>query len=360
MHHRVTKTNSFGFQNRTGIFHLSLFLMIFFLAPAFLAAAADAATTMKHTSPDYFVSDQRIQLEAQVEDPAGVKLVRCYFKAAGEANLVFVPMNSTGKNEYAGVLPAPSASTDRIEYLFLGVNTSKQVVRSQTFTMAKDENQKPPSWQEIPKQGEIKVSMELDKVPTQLRGFSDSVTIDTVESGARFGVVALLYHTAGSSSTKSALAANSATGATSGGTITAAPAGWSTAMIVGVGVGAAAVVGGVAAASGGSSGGGGSDAEDLTETTILGDWDFSGDRRDGVRRTGNITFNEDGTHVYSVKDDGQSDADNASGTWSLSGTSLTITFQTMSTWVGTATGNSKKFTLDTSSGTNHGTYKFTR
>jgi hypothetical protein len=372
MQHRVTPLHSHKSPSKTGYFIcLSLFLTVFFLTPSFSASTADAATAMKHTAPDYFVSDQRIQLEAQVDDPAGVSLVRCYFKAAGEANMVFVSMNSTGKDEYTGILPAPSATTDKIEYLFLAVNSNKEVVRSQTFTITKDENQKTPAWQEVPKQGEIKVSMELDKIPTQLRGFSDNVTIDMVESGARFGVVALLYHSAANSSTKSVLAANSATGATSGGTITAAPAGWATSTIVWAGVGAAAVIGGTVAAvsGGGGGGGGGSDdnnggggggTDDLTSTTILGYWNFEGNRRDGVRRTGDMTFNADGSQDYTVTDaDGQSNG-SGTGTWTLSGTFLTITFQTMSTWSGTATGNSDAFTLDTSTGSNHGTYEFTR
>ncbi|MFZ2630456.1 MAG: hypothetical protein WAX48_02630, partial [Desulfosalsimonadaceae bacterium] len=171
----------------------SFLLAFLLLVPAFFAATAIAATTqMKHTPPDYFVADQRIQLEANVTDDQGVKLVRCYFKAAGEADLVFVPMNTTGKNQYSGILPAPSAATTQIEYLFLAVNQANQVVRSQNFTLYQDANKKTPAWQNIPQEGEIRVSIELDKAPTQLMGFSDNVTIDVVESGARFGVVALL------------------------------------------------------------------------------------------------------------------------------------------------------------------------
>jgi hypothetical protein len=339
------------------VIFLSLFLAVF------LSTTAQAATTMKHTAPDYFVPDQRIRMEAQVEDPQGVKLVRCYFKAAGEADLVFVPMSMTGKNEYAGILPAPSAGTSQIEYLFLAVNSSNVVVRSQNFRVYKNATKEIPDWQEVPKQGEIKVSMELGKPPKELRGFSDNVTIDMAESGARFGVVALLYHAAADSSSKSAVAAaGSSTGATSGGTVAAGSAGWSTTTIVGVGVGAAVVVGGgIAAASGGGGGGGGGEAEELTATTILGDWKFSGERRDGVRRSGTTTVNDDGTHEYTVKDaDGQSDG-SGTGTWTLSGTSLTMTFPgTISTLSGTTSGNSRKFTLDTTLGSNHGVYNFTR
>ena len=336
------------------VIFLSLFMAVF------LSTAAQAATTMKHTAPDYFVPDQRIRMEARVEDPLGIKLVRCYFKAAGEADLVFVPMTMAGKNEYAGTLPAPAAGTSQIEYLFLAVNSSNVVVRTQNFRVYKDAAKKVPDWQEVPKQGDIKVSMELGKPPKELRGFSDNLTIDMVESGARFGVVAMLYHAAADSSSKSAVAAaGSSTGATSGGTVAAGSAGWSTATIVGVGVGAAVVVGGgIAAASGGGGGGGGGEAEELTATTILGNWRFSGERRDGVRRTGTANFNANGTHAYTIEDaDGQSDG-SGFGEWSLDGSTLFMSFEASSTWIGTVSGNSKEFTLDTSSGSNHGTYTF--
>ncbi|MDO9264616.1 MAG: hypothetical protein Q7U02_11665 [Desulfosalsimonadaceae bacterium] len=365
---QLTTKYRFGmYQNKPkrGVF-FNFLLVFLLLVPAFFAATAIAATTqMKHTPPDYFVADQRIQLETKVTDDQGVKLVRCYFKAAGEADLVFVPMNAIGKNQYAGILPAPSAATNQIEYLFLAVNQANQVVRSQNFSLYQDANKKTPAWQNIPKEGEIRVSIELDQAPTQLMGFSDNVTIDVVESGARFGVVALLYHTATDSSSESAVAAaNSSTGATSGGTITAGSAGWSTAAIVGVGVGVAAVAGGTAIALSNDSddddgdGGGGGEPEALTPTTILGRWDFEGERRDGVRRTGNITFLEGGTHNYTVRDaDGQSNG-SGTGTWILSGTSLAITFETISTLSGTASGNSKAFILDTTVGSNHGIYEF--
>jgi hypothetical protein len=316
-----------------------------------------ADTAMKHTPPDYFVSEHRMQLDVDVRDPGGINLVRCYFKAAGEADLVFVPMNPAGANKYAGILPAPSATTDQVEYLFLAVTGANQVVRSQTFYLYKDNTRNKPAWQDIPKDGEIRVSMELDAAPKELRGFSDNVTIDVVESGVRFGVVALLYDASQTGS--GAGLSGSAASATSAGSITAEAAGLSTTMIAAGVVGAAAVGGGIAAA-GGSSGGGKSAAEELTSTTILGNWKFSGNRRDGGRRNGTIDFNENGTHTYTVKDaDGQSDS-SGSGNWSLSETILTITFQTISTWNGTVSGDSKKFTLDTTTGTNHGIYTFTR
>ncbi|RJP84594.1 MAG: hypothetical protein C4518_18955 [Desulfobacteraceae bacterium] len=352
-------------------------LIILLLVSTFFTVSASAATTtMKHTPPDYFVADQRIQLETQVKDDQGVKLVRCYFKAAGEADLVFVPMVATGSDAYTGILPAPSTATTQIEYLFLAVNQSNQVVRSQNFFIYKDANQKTPAWQNIPKEGEIRVSIELDKAPTQLMGFSDNVTIDVVESSARFGVVALLYHAvtdsndksaglgassesvASAASTTSVASAASATGATSAGVITAGALGWSTAAIVGVGIGVAAVAGGTAAAvsgGGGGGGGGGNDGEpqDLTEKTIEGDWNVNGSSIYNWTTFGNITFNGNGTYSYSLRDkapDQPPSDSSGTGTWTLVGSNLTLTFDAGAVYNGTATGDSNSFRMVSDNG----------
>ncbi|MFZ2632013.1 MAG: lipocalin family protein, partial [Desulfosalsimonadaceae bacterium] len=269
-------------------------------------------------------------------------------------------------------LPAPSAATTQIEYLFLAVNQANQVVRSQNFTLYQDANKKTPAWQNIPKEGEIRVSIELDKAPTQLMGFSDNVTIDVVESGARFGVVALLYHAVTDSDSKEAAAmssetgasstavtsAASATGATSAGVITAGTVGWSTAAIVGVGIGAAAVAGGTAAAvSGGGGGGGGGgghdEPQDLTEKTIEGNWNVSGSSTFGWTTSGNITFNENGSYTYVLHDkapDQPVTDDSGSGTWTLVGTTLTLNFDAGAVYNGTATGDSDAFTMVSDNG----------
>ena len=320
------------------------------------AISSKSATTMKHTKPDFFVADQRIQLQAEVKDPRGINLVRCYFKAAGEADMVFVTMNPTGKNDYAAILPAPSTATTQIEYLFLAANTDKVVVRSQNFYVYKDENKKTPAWQEIPKKGEIKVGMELDKVPSDLQGFSDNVTIDATESTARFGMVALLYHNSASSATVSS--ASTSTGATSAGTVTAGTAGWSTTAIVGVGIGAAAVAGvTVAAASGGGGGGGGGGDNNniaslqLTEEDILGTWNYNTNSASDITIPPELsdyvssysqtwTFNQDGSYTINltvnytdqVKDLFPNtdiyDTSMATGTWSLSGNNINLNTNT--------------------------------
>jgi hypothetical protein len=363
--------------NRLVIFGL-LALMLFAACPASTVNAAD--TKMKHTPPDYFVSEHRIQLDADVQDPSGINLVRCYFKAVGEADLVFVPMSPAGSSKYAGILPAPSATTDRIEYLFLAVNAQNQVVRTQSFFIDRNDAKEKPACQDIPKDGEIRVSMELDSAPKELRGFSDNVTIDIVESGARFGVVALLYDAsqskgggagtggeavaatsaeAGMTGTAAAATSAEAAGltgaaasATSAGMITAGTIGFSTTTLVAAGVvGAAAVGGGVAAASSSSSSGG--SAQELTEQTIAGNWGVTGSHTGGSTTTGNVTYNDNGSYTYNFRtifSNNSTSDDSGSGTWTLNGDNLILNFDAGAVYNGTATGNSKSFTMVSTNG----------
>ncbi len=211
------------------------------------ADAGKTPTKVKHKPLKYVVPEKRMILTAAVKDEKGVELVRCYFRAQGEANFVFVPMTQTSAGTYGAVLPAPSASTPAIEYVFLAVNSEKQVVKTQTFTAPVKAGSDPPEWQQADSKGEIAVKTELEQPPQQLAGFSDSITIDQVESSMRFGMVAGGLYAVTSS------AAAGATAATAAGTITAS-AGISTMTIVGVG--AAVVAGGVAVGASGGGGGG--------------------------------------------------------------------------------------------------------
>jgi hypothetical protein len=257
------------------VLFLSLSLVFTNFTMAVAASEADAKTKMKHSPPKYFVPEHRIQLDVNVSDPKGVDLVRCYFKAAGETDFVFVPMSSTGKNTYSGVLPAPSLTSEQIEYLFLSVNSKNVIVKSQVFVLDQEDKDKVPAWQEIPMENEIQVGMELDQVPSELAGFSDNIAMDTVESSLRFGIVAGGLYQASAAMTASTT--GSAASATTAGTVSAGAAGMSTAGIVGLSALGAVAIGG-AAASGGSGGGSGGTSNpgtpvsEITESSLVGDW----------------------------------------------------------------------------------------
>ena len=246
---------------RRWFFTRVIFLMLILLmgigghlaSPARLSAASIPVTTeVKHKPIKYFVSGHRIALDAKVTDESGVKLVRCYFKADEQAEYVFVPMTMGDGQEYRAILPAPADYAEKIRYIFLVVNVNQQVVKTQSFMVEKaDHGTKPPAWQEVGETGDVSVYTEVAQPPETMAGFSDSVTVDAVESSLRFGMVAGIY------SASATAAAGSATGAaaaaTSAGTISTA-AGISTTVILATAAGVAAGVGAIAAAGGGGGG----------------------------------------------------------------------------------------------------------
>ena len=111
---------------------LALFALALFVLPipTGIAAAAETTTTIaiKHKPIQYFVPDKRIKIDTEVTDKEAIKLVRCYFRAAGEAEYVFVPMDAGKEGVFESILPAPGKNTKKLEYLFLVVNEKNQVV----------------------------------------------------------------------------------------------------------------------------------------------------------------------------------------------------------------------------------------
>ena len=109
--------------------------------------AAEPATTIGHDPLPYFVPGHRIGIAAEVTDPAGVKLVRCYFRGQQYVDFCFVEMPGSGGDAYRGILPAPDYSTEKIVYLLLAVNNDDLVVKSQMFAINRSDSQEVPEWQ---------------------------------------------------------------------------------------------------------------------------------------------------------------------------------------------------------------------
>jgi len=255
-----------GLRHNKAVWMAALWAMfIFVLVPSYnfdLGAQTKPKINISHTPVDHFVPGFRIGVKALISDENGVMLARCYFRSKGEADYVFVEMPLEVGNEYAAVLPAPSETTEEIEYILLAVNNNGVVVRSQTFIAKRAEAEEKPPWQELDSSGDITIKTELASAPEALPGFSDSIVSDVVESAFRFGYVvegiylitqmvgaapvgAISGGTVAATTTTTAAAAGGATtAATAGGA--AAAGGTSTLLYVG---GAVLAAGGVLAAT---------------------------------------------------------------------------------------------------------------
>jgi len=223
-------------------------LFIFICPPPVFSQEINLVTTeIIHEPIEYFLPNNRILIETEIIDETGIKLVRCYFRADAADEFVFVPMKRLEENEYRAILPAPAGYSETIEYLFLALNTSNQVVKTQTFKVSKDDKKGVPEWQKSRQEGNIAIYTELSEAPETVAGFSDSMSVDVVESGARFGMVAGIYSTSAVASSGGATGAAAA--ASSAGTVAAGAGGVSTAVVVATGAGIAAAGAGVAVAA---------------------------------------------------------------------------------------------------------------
>ncbi len=182
----------------------------------FLGARTGAAPfAISHTPVKSFVPGFRIKVGAQVSNPSGIMLVRCYFKSKGEADFVFIDMPLASGNEYLGVLPAPAAKTQAIDYILLAVSSDKVVVRSQAFTAYRTEGSDVSEGERADLSRQIAIKTELSQAPQTIPGFTDGISADIVESAFRFGYVAQGIYMAGH------MVGGIPAGATNGGMISA-------------------------------------------------------------------------------------------------------------------------------------------
>lgn len=202
------------------------------------ADTAPVTTEIEHSPVGEVVAGKRIPLEVEVEDEAGVKVVRIYFKASEAADYSFVALQAIDDETYSGVLPAPANGAGTIEYLILVQNGNNQVVKSQTYVVTVEDDDDAAA--AVAENNPIQVYTELEQAPMEITGFSDNIVVDVVESAAKLGVVAGLY--------SMAKAGSSSSGAVAAGTVTASSGISTTAVVLGA-VAAAAVAGGVAAAA---------------------------------------------------------------------------------------------------------------
>jgi gas vesicle protein len=326
-----------------------LLLALFLVIPAeMVQAVTDAlSTSIKHKPVRSYLPGFRIPLDAEIKDDSGVRISRCYFRAKEEKDFLFVDMEKADR--YTAMLPAPEVGSESIYYYFLVVNGKNQVVKSQVFEMKEKETEEVAKWNEakdtgksntelrklrrkltrqirerfkdkidktrrVNKDSKLQVKSEATDAPTEISGFSDNVAINTVSSGARYGMM-------------------------TASTVTATAGGLSTATMLG---GLAVVAAGGAAVA---AGGGGSDTNEGPSGsepgttvpfhgTISGSWSGNCEGLGSVGGSFNMTVSTDGRVEGSYWGD---DEGNISGRVNAAGDFRTAGGTTSSgtTWTGT-------------------------
>ncbi len=298
-------------------------------APASDSQAIKPTTEIFHKPVENTQAGKRITLYTEVSDQNGVDVVRVYFKSKDAADYTFIAMQHVENQEkdllekfkslgsdfkgqgYSGVLPAPANGSKSLEYLVLVKNNANTVVKSQTYSVAVADNK---DGEEVAKEP-VQVYTELSETPKIVTGFSDNMTVDVIESGAKFGAVAGLYL---------GLPASGG-GAKSGGTVAASAGEFTTTAAVVSGAAAVAIVGGVVAAAAGG-GDSGPTTASYDPNYVYGPWNFRQTYSTCVY-SGTKTFNQNGTYSESGSGGCSGITPSSwtdSGTWTLTGSTLRI------------------------------------
>lgn len=152
-------------QRFTAIVCMFLIALQLELLTAVAAAATNGrqTTSYSHNAPEYLLPGARTQLIATITDPKGIKLVRCYFRIAGEADYLFVPMQQGADNTYSAILPAFNTATRVLQYRLLAVNTEGKVTQTAEFSVPTGHGGAAvPPWQHAVRTGALPVGTESE------------------------------------------------------------------------------------------------------------------------------------------------------------------------------------------------------
>jgi hypothetical protein len=188
----------------------------------------------------------------KIEDPEGVLIARCYFRSRKDPKFVFADLAAAEKT-WKTTLPAPWLGSEEIEYLFVVVNSSKKVFRSESFRIPEKKTSQLKKWKEIGEVREVRldrlqefaelylllrnelqstwkgklpdwqetisdkvldISTEQPATTAELGGFWDTVVVHEVPSHLAYGQLVEGLYPSSQAATGGASAAAAATGAT--------------------------------------------------------------------------------------------------------------------------------------------------
>lgn len=109
-----------------------VFFIFCMLSPGLAAGRFVPDVRIEHAPSTTLARGERIHLDARIVGSEKLTEIRCYFKYEAANPYLFVKMKPTGEG-FECWLPAPANHVDRIEYVFVAVDSQSQVVRSSVF-----------------------------------------------------------------------------------------------------------------------------------------------------------------------------------------------------------------------------------
>lgn len=96
-------------------------------------------TTIKHETIPYFTADQRVVIDARLNDSKEITVARCYFKTELDNKFLYITMDHLAENNFQCYLPVFSPEAQTVEYFFLIVNGDGQIIRSTPYVTSESD-----------------------------------------------------------------------------------------------------------------------------------------------------------------------------------------------------------------------------
>lgn len=175
-----------------------IILILFFMGLSCSIVFADFLphVSMQHEAIEYFAAEARLVVDAQLNDTKGIAEARCYFKTDSDINYLFVSLNHLSGSSYQCTLPGFKAGSQELEYFFLIVNGSSQVIRSAPYYAKEVGSAAVPQGQATTDPATILyVHSELEKIEKDDTGiFDDEVVLSpTTDLNQLYGLRAGVY-----------------------------------------------------------------------------------------------------------------------------------------------------------------------
>ena len=171
-----------------------LFVSLLF-SPGSLNAKYVPDIRIEHSPPATFPGGERIHLKAGIVDTEKPIEARCYFKYETEGPFLFVGMSQAAQG-YECWLPVPASHIDRVEYVFVAVDSMAHVVRSNSFQASIDVD---PGDHALPSEGSgvpITVKSDIPLPSSVTDGFStiDQPIYQNVPAEKQHGLRVAIYN----------------------------------------------------------------------------------------------------------------------------------------------------------------------
>ncbi len=181
-------------KKRIAPFLLFFVLLLFRFAHAY--GMRIPQTLIEPTADVELFYGQPVRLQVRISDPSGILMVRCYFRYQSPASLFFVELKVGEDGLYHGSLPAPGSMVKEIEFQYVVINASRQVIRSPLYSADLQIGTR----RSFPVNSEVPTCLIRTELAAAVQGKGEGrffnpehVKIEIVAKEERYGLVAGLY-----------------------------------------------------------------------------------------------------------------------------------------------------------------------